>query len=65
AAGDFKKFRDAFTLLGKHLGHAQTSFQNADRRLEQFGQQLLSAESGQPHNSTGRLAPSADESSER
>jgi len=42
--GDFTRFRDAFDLLGKHLGHAQSSYQNADRRLEQFGQKLISAE---------------------
>lgn len=45
--GDFGKFRDEFTLLGKHLGHAQASFQNADRRLEQFGQRLSAADSEQ------------------
>jgi len=45
--GDFNKFRDEFTLLGKHLGHAQASFQNADRRLEQFGQRLSAADSGE------------------
>jgi DNA recombination protein RmuC len=42
--GDFTRFRDEFGLLGKHLGHAQSSYQNADRRLEQFGQKLISAE---------------------
>jgi len=42
--GDFNRFRDEFDLVGKHLGHAQSSYQNADRRLEQFGQKLLSAE---------------------
>ena len=42
--GDFTRFRDEFELLGKHLGHAQSSYQNADRRLERFGQKLLSAE---------------------
>ena len=44
--GDFARFKDEFGLLGKHLGHAQGSFQNADRRLEQFGQKLLAAETG-------------------
>jgi DNA anti-recombination protein RmuC len=43
--GDFNKFRDEFSLLGKHLGHAQASFQNADRRLEQFSQRLSAADS--------------------
>ena len=41
--GDFAKFKDDFSLLGKHLGHAQSSFQNADKRLDQFGQRLLAA----------------------
>lgn len=45
--GDFAKFRDEFTVLGKHVGHAQSSYQNADRRLEQFGQKLLAADTGQ------------------
>lgn len=40
---DFAKFRDEYTLLGKHLGHAQASHQNAERRLDQFGQKLLAA----------------------
>ena len=40
---DFAKFRDEYTLLGKHLGHAQASFQDAERRLDQFGQKLLAA----------------------
>jgi len=43
--GDFAKFRDDFAVLGKHLGHAQSSYQSADRRLEQFGQKFLAAES--------------------
>ena len=43
--GDLNKFRDEFSLLGKHLGHAQASFQNAERRLEQFGQRLSAADS--------------------
>jgi len=43
--GDFTKFRDEFALLGKHLGHAQSSYQSAERRLEQFEQRLLAADS--------------------
>jgi len=45
--GDFGKFREEFALLGKHVGHAQSSYQNADRRLEQFGQKLLAADTDQ------------------
>jgi len=40
--GDFLKFRDDFGVLGKHLGHAQASYQNTDKRLDQFGERLLS-----------------------
>ena len=42
--GDFLRFRDDFALLGKHLGHAQASYQSTDKKLDQFGQKLLSAE---------------------
>jgi len=45
--GDFVRFRDEFALLGKHVGHAQSSFQSADRRLEQFGQKLVAVDSDQ------------------
>lgn len=43
--GDFAKFRDDFVVLGKHLAHAQSSYESADRRLDQFGQKFLAAES--------------------
>ncbi len=42
--GDFARFREDFGLLGKHLTHAQSSYQNSEKRLEQFGQKLLSAD---------------------
>jgi DNA recombination protein RmuC len=45
--GDFGKFRDDFGFLGKHLGHAQSSYQTTEKRLEQFGQRLLSADANQ------------------
>ncbi|MBI2997751.1 MAG: DNA recombination protein RmuC [Deltaproteobacteria bacterium] len=45
--GDFAKFREEFALLGKHLGHVQSSFQSAEKRLDQFGQKLLAADSGE------------------
>ena len=40
---DFSKFRDDFGVLGRHLGHAQSTFQSAEKRLDQFGQKLLGA----------------------
>ena len=33
-----------FGLLGKHLGHAQSSYQSIEKRLEQFGRRLLAAD---------------------
>ena len=45
--GDFAKFRDDFLVLGKHINHAQASYQSADKRLEQFGQKFFAAESAQ------------------
>jgi DNA recombination protein RmuC len=42
--GDFARFREDFGLLGKHLSHAQSSYQSSEKRLEQFGQKLLSAD---------------------
>lgn len=53
--GDFAKFREDFDLLGKHLGHAQLSFQGAEKRLEQLGQKLLSADA----DMIERCAPSS------
>jgi len=45
--GDFGKFREEFALIGKHVGHAQASYQSADRRLDQFSQKLLAADADQ------------------
>jgi DNA recombination protein RmuC len=42
--GDFARFREEFDLVGKHLNHAQSSYQTSDKRLEQFGQKLVSAD---------------------
>ena len=63
--GDFLKFRDDFSVLGKHLGHAQSSYQSTDKRLEQFGERLLSVDTDErlferPSNDckTGQDTPS-------
>ncbi|MBM4297539.1 MAG: DNA recombination protein RmuC [Deltaproteobacteria bacterium] len=53
--GEFNKFRDEFALVGKHLGHAQGSFQNADRRLEQFAQRLAGADAAAASDSDKRI----------
>jgi DNA recombination protein RmuC len=42
--GDSAKFPDDFGLLRKHLGHAPSSYQSAEKRVERLGQKLLSAD---------------------
>ena len=42
--GDFGKFREEFALIGKHLGHAQSCYQSAERRIDQFSQKLVAAD---------------------
>ena len=37
---DFERFRDDFDTVGKHIGNAQTKYQQADRRLGRFEAQL-------------------------
>jgi DNA recombination protein RmuC len=45
--GDFTKLKDEYALLGRHLGHANACYGSAEKRLEQFGQRLLSAHTDQ------------------
>jgi DNA recombination protein RmuC len=45
--GEFGRFRDDFATLGKHLSHAQSCFQTAEKRLDQFGQKLVSVSQNQ------------------
>ena len=37
---DFGRFRDDFGLIGKHLGHAQSKYSEAERRLDRFETKL-------------------------
>jgi DNA recombination protein RmuC len=37
---DFGRFRDDFGLVGKHLGHAQSKYSEAERRLDRFETKL-------------------------
>ena len=48
--GDFAKYRDGFSLLEKHLGHAHVSYQAIEKLVEQFGQRLPSAGRRNPSN---------------
>jgi DNA recombination protein RmuC len=38
--GDFARFKEDFDLVGKHLGHAQTTFTKADKRLGKLESKL-------------------------
>ncbi len=42
--GDFKKFTDDFTLVGKHLSNARGSYESADKRVQRLGEKLESLE---------------------
>jgi DNA recombination protein RmuC len=37
---DFARFADDFDKVGTHLGHAQSSYQRADKHLDRFGTKL-------------------------
>jgi DNA recombination protein RmuC len=43
--GDFEKFGDDFTLVGKHLTHARGSYENSEKRLSRFTDKLTQVES--------------------
>ncbi len=42
--GDFGKFSDDFTLVGKHLSNAKGTFESADKKLQRLGEKLNSLE---------------------
>jgi DNA recombination protein RmuC len=41
-SGDFKKFQEEFELVGKHLTNTKARYDEADKRLLKFGDQLQS-----------------------
>jgi DNA recombination protein RmuC len=41
-SGDFEKFRADFELVGKHLTNTKSKYDDADKRLEKFGDRLQS-----------------------
>jgi DNA recombination protein RmuC len=57
--GDYTRFRDDFGLLGRHLAHAQASYQSDEKRFEQLGQKLLSVD-----GSPGEFLESRDRKAE-
>jgi DNA recombination protein RmuC len=42
--GDFQRFKDDFDVLGKHLGNTRGKYEDAAKRLDRFGEKLLSVE---------------------
>jgi DNA recombination protein RmuC len=42
--GDFEKFGTDFSLVGKHIGHARSSYENSERRFERFTDKLEQVE---------------------
>ena len=40
---DFSRFKEDFTLLGKHLGNSRSKYEEVERRLGRFEDKLLSA----------------------
>ncbi|OVE77068.1 hypothetical protein BVX98_03710, partial [bacterium F11] len=40
---DFVRFRDDFVLVGKHLSNTRTKYEDADKRLNRFGDRLQDA----------------------
>ena len=47
-SGDFERFRTDFELVGKHLTNVKTKYDEADRRLEKFGDRLQSLSTSEP-----------------
>jgi DNA recombination protein RmuC len=49
--GDFERFRKEFEIVGSHLTNARSKYEEAAKRLDRFGEKLLSApEGGSPSN---------------
>jgi len=40
---DLNKFREDFRLLGTHISNAKTKFEDAERKLERFGEKFLAS----------------------
>jgi DNA recombination protein RmuC len=58
--GDFQRFREDFEVLGKHLGNTRGKYEDAARRLERFGEKLLSVDESVAVPIEARQAPAPD-----
>ncbi len=45
---DFRKFRDDFDTVGKHIANTKSRYDDADKRLEKFGDKLQSLSGTEP-----------------
>ncbi len=54
---DFRKFRDEFETVGKHITNTKSRYDDADKRLEKFGEKLQSLSGAEPalEQSAGKL----------
>ncbi len=48
-SGDFDKFKSDFDLLGKHVINMKTKYDDAERKLEKFGERLQALSSTESH----------------
>ncbi|HPU95067.1 MAG TPA: DNA recombination protein RmuC [Candidatus Gracilibacteria bacterium] len=63
---DFEKFAEDFELVGKHLGHAQSSYDNSEKRLQKFSSKLNQvAEKGGGESVVKALSENAEVGSRR
>ncbi len=54
--GDFNKFEEEFSLVGKHIGHARNSYENSEKKLERFSNKLSQVETlGSPESEKSNL----------
>jgi len=47
-SGDFGKFREEFELVGKHLTNTKARYEEADKKLDKFGDKLQSLSGAEP-----------------
>ena len=45
---DFTRFKDDFDVIGRHITNAGSKFNEADRKIEKFGEKLEFTAKGEP-----------------
>lgn len=56
-SGDFRKFREEFDTVGKHITNTKSRYDDADKRLEKFGDKLESLSGAAPPIEETRKLP--------